>query len=44
MGKTLFLCDGEVPTCKKSSCYKNAERKQIKLEVEAMRRKGCGVA
>ena len=27
MGKTLFLCDGEVPTCKKSSCYKNAERK-----------------
>ena len=27
MGKTLFLCDGEVPTCKKSSCYKNAGRK-----------------
>ena len=25
--KVLYLCDGNVPTCKKNTCYKNPKRK-----------------
>lgn len=27
MRKIFFLCDGEVPTCKKNTCYKRAGEK-----------------